>query len=134
MFENAKQLKALAGMLGNLSGLKEKFEQMQAELEKKTAEGSAGGGAVRATVNGKMKLVGLHLDTAMLVAAAGGGEEQAAASRERLEAMIVDAVDDAQQKAVAMAGEAFKDAGGPGGGPGGEDGPDLDQLAKLLGG
>lgn len=130
MFENAKQLKALAGMLGNLSGLKEKFEQMQAELERKTAEGSAGGGAVRATVNGKMKLVGLHLDTAMLTAAAGGGEAQAAASRERLEAMIVDAVDDAQQKAVAMAGEAFR---GGGGGDGDDDGPDLEQLAKLLG-
>ena len=131
MFENAKQLKALAGMLGNLSGLKEKFEQMQAELESRTAEGEAGGGAVRATVNGKMKLVGLHLDTAMLVAAAGGGEAQAAASRERLEAMIVDAVGDAQQKAVAMAGEAFGGAGGMGGDG---DGPDLDQLSKMLGG
>lgn len=52
--------------MGNLQRMAMQMQQemarVQAELETMTVEGSAGGGAVRATVTGKQDLVGLVID------------------------------------------------------------------------
>ena len=52
--------------MGNLQKMAMQMQQemarVQAELETATVEGSAGGGAVRATVTGKQTLVGLVND------------------------------------------------------------------------
>lgn len=52
--------------MGNLQRMAMQMQQemarVQAELESMTVEGSAGGGAVRATVTGKQDLVGLMID------------------------------------------------------------------------
>jgi DNA-binding YbaB/EbfC family protein len=52
--------------MGNLQKMAMQMQQemarVQAELETATVEGSAGGGAVRATVTGKQALVGLVID------------------------------------------------------------------------
>jgi DNA-binding YbaB/EbfC family protein len=54
--------------MGNLQRMALQMQQemarVQAELETLTVEGSAGGGAVRATVTGKQDLVGLVIDPA----------------------------------------------------------------------
>jgi DNA-binding YbaB/EbfC family protein len=42
--------------------IQEKIAQMQAELEKKTVEASAGGGMVTAVVNGKFEILSLTID------------------------------------------------------------------------
>jgi hypothetical protein len=52
--------------MGNLQRMAMQMQQemarVQAELETATVDGSAGGGAVRATVTGKQDLVGLVID------------------------------------------------------------------------
>ena len=52
------------GMPGNMNNLmkqaqrmQQKMEEMQAELETKTVEATAGGGAVKAVVNGRKELI-----------------------------------------------------------------------------
>ena len=56
--------------LGNLMDLAQKLQgdmaKLQEELASKTSEGSAGGGMVRATVNGHFDLVDLHVDQAVV--------------------------------------------------------------------
>lgn len=42
--------------------IQEKMAQMQAELETKTVEASAGGGMVTAVVNGKFEILSLKID------------------------------------------------------------------------
>ncbi len=52
--------------MGNLQRMAQQMQQemarVQAELESLTVDGSAGGGAVKATVTGKQDLVGLVID------------------------------------------------------------------------
>ncbi|MFO0972072.1 MAG: YbaB/EbfC family nucleoid-associated protein [Phycisphaerae bacterium] len=49
------------GMLKQAKQIKEKMEQMQAELATRSFEADAGGGAVVARVNGKHELLGLKI-------------------------------------------------------------------------
>lgn len=72
--------------------------QMQEEVQKKLAqtivEGTAGGGAVTTTMNGKKQLLRIHIDPAAV--ASLSGEK---ADVEMLEDLIVAAVNDAGRKA-----------------------------------
>lgn len=74
--------------------------QMQEEVQKKLAqtivEGTAGGGAVTTTMNGKKQLLRIHIDPAAV--ASLSGEK---ADVEMLEDLIVAAVNDAGRKADA---------------------------------
>ncbi len=96
MLDQMKNLKQLAGMLGNAGQMKERFEQLNAELEKMSIEADAGAGAVRVTVNGKMRVQRVQLDPAMVAALAGEGAD---ADREMVEELIASAVNAAQDKA-----------------------------------
>lgn len=95
MFDNLKNLRQLSSMLGNMGDLKEKMEQMQAEMAKVTAEADAGAGAVRVTVNGKMRVVRVQLDKPMIAALAGEGAD---ADQEMIEELIVSATNAAFEK------------------------------------
>lgn len=61
MFDMFKNLGQMGSVLKNLPKLREEMEQMQQRLAQVTAEGDAGAGMVKATVNGKMELVRLTL-------------------------------------------------------------------------
>jgi DNA-binding YbaB/EbfC family protein len=61
----------MGGGMGNMNQLMQQAQRMQREMEKAqeeiaslTAEATAGGGVVKATVNGGKKLVGLAIDPA----------------------------------------------------------------------
>ena len=73
MFDQMKNLKALAGMMGNADQIKARFEQMQRDLERKTVSADAGAGAVRVTVNGKLHVERVELDPSMTAALVGEG-------------------------------------------------------------
>lgn len=109
MFDQLKNLKQMAGMLGNMGDLRERFEQMQRELAQQTVDAQAGGGAVRVTVNGRMEVVALHIDPAMVAALAGTGSE---ADREQVQALILTAVNDAMARAQDMMKQAFAEQAG----------------------
>ncbi len=69
-------------------------EEMQRKLAQTVVEGSSGGGAVTATMNGKKELIKIKIDPAAVTSLSGSSPDV-----EMLEALIVGAVNDAGQKA-----------------------------------
>lgn len=69
-------------------------EEMKQKLEQTVVEGSSGGGAVNATMNGKKQLLKLKIDPAAVTSLSGGQ-----ADVEMLEDLIVSAVNDAGRRA-----------------------------------
>ena len=72
--------------------------QMQEEIQRKLAqtvvEGTSGGGAVTATMNGKKQLLKLHIDPSAVIGLGGDKPDV-----EMLENLVVAAVNDAGNKA-----------------------------------
>ena len=96
MFDQMKNLKTLASLLGNADEVKARCEQINEELNRMEIEADAGAGAVRVTVNGKMRVLRIELDPMMVMALAGEGAD---ADREMIEELIASAVNAAQEKA-----------------------------------
>lgn len=96
MFDQLKNIKELAGMMGNLGDMRQQFEQAQAELAKKTVEADAGAGAVTVTANGKLEIIRVQIDPAMTGSLAGEGNQ---ADRELIEELIASATNAALGKA-----------------------------------
>jgi nucleoid-associated protein EbfC len=69
-------------------------DEMQRKLEQTVVEGSSGGGAVSATMNGKKQLLKIRIEPAAVVSL--GGEKP---DVEMLEDLIVAAVNEAGRKA-----------------------------------
>jgi DNA-binding YbaB/EbfC family protein len=72
--------------------------QMQEEVQRKLAqtvvEGSAGGGAITVTMNGKKQLLKIHIEPSAVISLGGGQPDV-----EMLEDLVVAAVNDAGRKA-----------------------------------
>lgn len=68
MFGNFKNMANVMKMAGQA---REKAEQLQRELEKRTVSGESGGGAVQVTLNGKGKAVHVEIDQPVLAGIAG---------------------------------------------------------------
>ena len=81
----------LGEMLSQANQMK---EEMQRKLEQTVVDGSSGGGAVTATMNGKKQLLKLKIDPAAVTSLSGDN-----ADVEMLEDLIVSAVNAAGQKA-----------------------------------
>ncbi len=92
-----KMMKAAAQM-------KKRMPEMQAKLEASEFTAEAGGGVVRATVNGKFKLLDLHLDPAVLA--------DAQTDAALLEDLIKAAVSAAQQQAAEAAAAMMQELTG----------------------
>ncbi len=82
----------------NISEMLSKASQMQEQMQRKLAEtvveGSAGGGAVSATMNGRKEMLKLRIDPAAVMSLTGNQ-----ADVEMLEDLIVAAVNEAGRKA-----------------------------------
>ena len=81
----------LTEMLSQASQLQ---EEVQRKLEQTVVEGSSGGGAVTATMNGKKQLLKLHIDPAAVSSLSGDK-----ADVEMLEDLVTAAVNEAGRKA-----------------------------------
>jgi len=57
-----KELGNMANILKQAQQMQEKARQVQEELKSKVVEGSAGGGMVRASVNGQQQLVSIKIE------------------------------------------------------------------------
>lgn len=81
-----------------ISEMLSKANQMQEEVQHKLAqivvEGSSGGGAVTATMNGKKQLLKIHIESAAVI---GLGSDKP--DVEMLEDLVVSAVNEAGRKA-----------------------------------
>jgi nucleoid-associated protein EbfC len=69
-------------------------EEMQRKLAETVVEGSSGGGAVTATMNGKKELINIRIDPSAVSSLSGPNPDV-----ELLEALIVGAVNEAGHKA-----------------------------------
>ncbi|MEM7625343.1 MAG: YbaB/EbfC family nucleoid-associated protein [Planctomycetota bacterium] len=119
MFDQLKNLKQLAGLMGNPAELKAKFEAMQAELETMSVEADAGAGAVRVTMNGHLRVTDVKLDPAMIATLVGSGDD---ADHGLIEELIVSATNAAMAKAQDMVKENMASL------TGGMNIPGMDQL------
>jgi len=69
-------------------------EEMQRKLSQTIVEGTSGGGAITATMNGKKELIKIKIDPAAVASLSGANPDA-----ELLESLIVGAVNDAGHKA-----------------------------------
>lgn len=93
MFDNLKAMGAIAGLLKNQDKLRGTAEKIKTKLASARIEGQAGGGAVRATVDGQLKVIAVELSPA-LASSLGTPEARAKAG-----AMIAEAVNAASELA-----------------------------------
>lgn len=119
------QLKNMAGLMGQAKEMKAKFEEVQKELARKTVEADAGAGAVRVTMNGKMEVLSVNIDKAMLMTLAGEGAQ---ADQQMIEDLIAAAFNAALAKAQKLMQEEMAKV------TGGFDLGGIPGLDKLLGG
>ncbi len=94
MFDKLKTMQALGSLMKNKEQLAIAGERIKAKIEQMRVEGEAGGGACRAIVSGKMKLIDLTLDPALL---AGMAVDEK--TRDLATALIKDAINDATTRA-----------------------------------
>jgi len=60
-------MKNLGNMLKQAQAMQQRMQEMQAELEQREVQGSAGGGMVIVTLNGKSELRSVKIDPSLLV-------------------------------------------------------------------
>ena len=108
MFKDLGKIMKIAGQM------KSKMPEMQEKLANSEYTAEAGGGVVCATVNGRMGLVDLKIDKALLA------DEKT--DVEMIEDLVKASVATAQKKAAEAAAEAMKEL------TGGMDIPGLDQM------
>ncbi|UCD76801.1 MAG: YbaB/EbfC family nucleoid-associated protein [Phycisphaerales bacterium] len=96
MFEGLKGMAGLAGMMKDLPKLKARMEQVKEQLGNVTVDAETGGGAVRVTANGQLRVVSIKVDQALLAGLVdlGSPEDQTMA-----EDLIIGAVNAALEKA-----------------------------------
>ena len=86
------------GLMKQAGQLQQKMQEMQAELDQVTVEGTAGGGMVTITMSAKGDLKGVRIDDSLIKP----GE------KEIIEDLIVAAHADARRKAEALLAEKMK--------------------------
>lgn len=102
MFDQFKNLGQLSSILRNAGQLREQMQQAQEQLKTMKASAETGGGAVKATVTGAMRLTNLEIDPAMFAALVDASND---ADRQMAEDLIVGAINAALEKAQRLAAE-----------------------------
>jgi nucleoid-associated protein EbfC len=85
----------LGGLLGQAQAIQEKLRTAQEALGARTVDGSAGGGMVRVVANGRLEIVEVQIDPAVV----------REGDVEMLQDLVTAATNDAIRKAQAMVGE-----------------------------
>jgi DNA-binding YbaB/EbfC family protein len=86
----------LGRMMKVAADMKRRMPEVQAELEASEYVGEGGDGAVRATVNGKLRLLDVTIDPGAL----GNGHADAAALEDAIQAAVAAAQDEAADAAT----------------------------------
>jgi DNA-binding YbaB/EbfC family protein len=92
----------LGGLLQQAKQLQERLASVQDEIANRTAEGRAGGGMVTAVANGRMEIVRVHIEPALLETP----------DREMLQDLVVAAAHEALRAARAIVAEEMQKATG----------------------
>lgn len=90
MFDQFKALGALAALMKDKERLREVAERFRDRLQRISVVGSAGGGAVRVTMSGQLRVTDVTLDPALMA-----GLETGEGGRAMAQTLIQDAINDA---------------------------------------
>ena len=96
MFDNLKNMAGMAGLLRDLPKIKARMQQVKEDLARITVEAETGGGAVRATANGQLRVIAVHVDPSLMSSLVDATN---ADDRSMAEDLIAGAVNAALQKA-----------------------------------
>ena len=109
MFGNMKDMMGMAGILKDLPRLKEQFETIKRELADARVDAETGGGAVRVTASGDLRIVSIVIDPALMsgLIDPANPDDQAMA-----QSLVTGAVNAALEKAQALAQERMAAAAG----------------------
>ena len=99
MFDGLKGMAGLAGVMKDLPKIKARLEEAKAQLAQSTVEATAGGGAVTAIADGRLRIREVRFDPSMLGAITDGESE---ANRQIAEDLVTGAVNAALEKAQEM--------------------------------
>ena len=125
MMEQFKMMGALAGLMKNQQKLREIGEEVKRKLAELRVTAETGGGAVRATASGSMRIISVELEPSLFSGLVGSGGED---DRMLAEDLIAGAVNAALEKAQLAAQEEVSSA------MGGLGLPDIPaDLTNLLG-
>lgn len=135
MFGNLREMAGLTGLLKDMPRIKAKMEDVRARLSDLLVTAETGGGAVRVTASGDLRITRVEIDPAMLSGLVDSGAE---GDRALAEDLVAGAVNAALQKArqaaeremmeamselgIALPPEALSQLGGSVGGMGGMGG------------
>jgi len=97
----------MAGLMRDLPKIKARIQQIKDDLSRITVEAETGGGAVRATANGQLRIVGLKVDQPLIAALVDASNPD---DRAMAEDLVVGAVNAALEKARERAEEEFASA------------------------
>ena len=107
MFDSLKGMAGLAGIMKDLPRIKAKLDEVKQRLGERTVDAETGGGAVRATANGLMQIVSIHVDQALV---AGLVDPRNPEDRAIAEDLITGAVNAALSRAREMAEKEMAEA------------------------
>jgi len=102
MFDQFKAMGAIASLLKNQDRLREAHDRVREQMETARVEADAGGGAVRVVVTGTMRVESVVVEPAL--AAGMACDEQ---TRDLAGSLVVEAINDALQRAQALLQEAI---------------------------
>lgn len=100
MFDQFKAMGAIAGLLKDKERVRAAMERFREKIERMRVTGTAGGGAVRVVVNGKMIAEEVTLDPALVAGLTVGDGGRAMA-----QALIREAMNDAVSRAQSLVQE-----------------------------
>ncbi len=100
MLDNLKSMASLGGLLKDLPKIKERMATLKEKLGRQTVTGETGGGAVRVTATGLLRVVSIEVDPAMLAGLVDANDPQ---DKAMAEGLIAGAVNTALQKARELA-------------------------------
>ena len=109
MFENFKGMASMAGVLKDLPRIRDKMEEVKQRLGQQTVVAETGGGAVRATANGLLRIVSIEVEPPLMTTLV---DATSAEDRALAQDLIAGAVNAALEKARHLAEDAFSSAAG----------------------
>lgn len=104
MFDSLKGMAGMAGIMRDLPKLKARMERVKDDLNQIQVTAETGGGAVRATANGQLRLIKIQIDQPLIAGLVDSSNQD---DRAMAEDLIVGAVNAAMEKARERAEKEF---------------------------
>ena len=104
MFDSLKGMAGMAGIMRDLPKLKARMERVKDDLSRIQVTAETGGGAVRATANGQLRLIRIQIDQPLIAGLVDSSNQD---DRAMAEDLIVGAVNAAMEKARERAEKEF---------------------------